>query len=175
MTEIDVESAGTKGRRAISGELLQILQQPVEALDISAGSYNAVKNANIATIAELATKSEADILGIVKFGQKSLNNINGALETYGLTLGSKFFDSASGRELHFREILALDAAHEVERERSLRAAALVPGMAPDLRSEIAYVFREAREQMAWPMPARVQEDLARRLKLARALDEYTKG
>lgn len=171
---IEIENPGSNTRRAVSGELLQLLQQPVDILGLSVGSYNSMLKRNIRTVAELATKSETEVLRIALFGQKTLNDVKEALAPHGLSLGSKFYDGSSGQGLDVREVLSADAGRQIEQERSSLAAAMVPQMNPELRAEIAYVFKQVAAEMAWPMPLKVQEDLTRRLRLARALDEYTK-
>ena len=175
MAEIDIESPASQGRRLVSGALLQTMQESIDVLDLNVRSYNAANRANIGKIAELAAKTEAELLADSNFGRKAVNNIKEALTPYGLTLGSKFYERQSGRELPVGEVLRIDPIPQIQAERSNAAAAMARDVNEQLRSEIAHVFRQAGEEAAWPMPEPVQRDLVRRLKLARALDEYTKG
>jgi hypothetical protein len=175
MIEIDIESPGTAGRRPVSGELLQTLQESIDVLELSVRPYNCAKNVNIGTIAGLAAKSEGELLAVKNFNRKALNEVREALLQKDLSLGSKFYERHSGRELQVAEVLRVDAAPQIEAERSKAAAVLAHEMNDQLRSEIAYVFKQAGIDLAWPMPTRVQDELSRRLKLARAVDEYTKG
>jgi DNA-directed RNA polymerase subunit alpha len=65
------------------------LNRSVEELDLSVRSYNCLKNAQIQTIADLVTRSEADMLKTKNFGRKSLNEIKEILSQMGLCLGMK--------------------------------------------------------------------------------------
>ena len=63
------------------------LAKSVEDLDLSARSYNCLRNANIRTVRELVQKTEAELLATKNFGQKSLTEIVDILAGMGLTLG----------------------------------------------------------------------------------------
>ena len=63
------------------------LAKSVEDLDLSARSYNCLRNANIQTVRELVQKTEAELLGTKNFGQKSLTEIVDILSGMGLSLG----------------------------------------------------------------------------------------
>src|SRR5436189_344305 len=65
------------------------LNKSVDELELSVRSYNCLKNANIRTIGELVTKSEAEMLKTKNFGRKSLNEIKEILQSMGLALGMK--------------------------------------------------------------------------------------
>jgi DNA-directed RNA polymerase subunit alpha len=65
------------------------LNKSVDELELSVRSYNCLKNANIRTIGELVTKSEAEMLKTKNFGRKSLNEIKEILQSMGLQLGMK--------------------------------------------------------------------------------------
>ena len=65
------------------------LNRSVEELDLSVRSYNCLKNAQIQSIADLVTRSEADMLKTKNFGRKSLNEIKEILAQMGLCLGMK--------------------------------------------------------------------------------------
>jgi DNA-directed RNA polymerase subunit alpha len=65
------------------------LNKSVEELELSVRSYNCLKNANIQTIGELVTKSEAEMLKTKNFGRKSLNEIKEILTNMGLGFGMK--------------------------------------------------------------------------------------
>src|SRR5436309_7195265 len=65
------------------------LNRSVDELDLSVRSYNCLKNANIRTIAELVTKTEAEMLKTKNFGRKSLTEIKELLSEMGLSLGMK--------------------------------------------------------------------------------------
>jgi DNA-directed RNA polymerase subunit alpha len=63
------------------------LAKSVEDLDLSARSYNCLRNANIQTVRELVQKTEAELLATKNFGQKSLTEIVDILSGMGLSLG----------------------------------------------------------------------------------------
>src|SRR6266481_1037376 len=55
--------------------VMEHLNKSVDELELSVRSYNCLKNANIRTIGELVTKTEAEMLKTKNFGRKSLNEI----------------------------------------------------------------------------------------------------
>lgn len=65
----------------------QLLNTPVEELELSVRSSNCLKNANIRTIGELTRKTEDDIAKTRNFGKKSLTEIKEKLLEWNLTLG----------------------------------------------------------------------------------------
>jgi len=65
----------------------QILNTPVEELELSVRSSNCLKNANIRTIGELTRKTEEDIAKTRNFGKKSLTEIKEKLLEWNLNLG----------------------------------------------------------------------------------------
>jgi DNA-directed RNA polymerase subunit alpha len=69
--------------------LAEHLNKSVDELELSVRSYNCLKNANIRTIGELVTKTEAEMLKTKNFGRKSLNEIKEILAGMGLSLGMK--------------------------------------------------------------------------------------
>jgi DNA-directed RNA polymerase subunit alpha len=70
-------------------KLNENLFRPVSELELSVRSANCLKHANIALIAELVQKTEAEMLKTKNFGRKSLNEIKAILEEMGLSLGMK--------------------------------------------------------------------------------------
>jgi DNA-directed RNA polymerase subunit alpha len=71
------------------------LDKSVEELELSVRSYNCLKNANIRTLRELVTKTEAEMLKTKNFGRKSLNEIKEILNGMGLSLGMRLDQPAS--------------------------------------------------------------------------------
>ena len=57
----------------------------IEELDLSIRSYNCLKRANIATVQELAEKSEEDMMKVKNLGKKSLKEIKEKLAELGLS------------------------------------------------------------------------------------------
>jgi DNA-directed RNA polymerase subunit alpha len=72
--------------------VIEHLNKSVDELELSVRSYNCLKNANIRTIGELVTKTEAEMLKTKNFGRKSLNEIKEILQSMGLSLGMKLDD-----------------------------------------------------------------------------------
>ncbi|UCF38076.1 MAG: DNA-directed RNA polymerase subunit alpha [Acidobacteriota bacterium] len=68
------------------------LNKSIEELELSVRSYNCLKNANIQTISELVTRTEAEMLKTKNFGRKSLNEIKEILADMGLSFGMKLDD-----------------------------------------------------------------------------------
>jgi len=68
---------------------------PIEDLDLTVRSYNCLKREGIHTVGELVGRSEADLLDIRNFGQKSIDEVK--IKLVGLGLGLK--DSPPGFEL----------------------------------------------------------------------------
>ena len=68
-------------------KIKEILNTPVEELELSVRSSNCLKNANIRTIGELTKKTEDDLAKTRNFGKKSLAEIKEKLQEWGLTLG----------------------------------------------------------------------------------------
>lgn len=67
--------------------LYEKLKLPVSELELSVRSANCLREANIKTLSELVTKTEAEILSYRNFGKKSLNEVAALLKTMGLSLG----------------------------------------------------------------------------------------
>lgn len=62
------------------------LNMPIEQLDLTVRSYNCLKREAIHTVGELLTRSEADLLDIRNFGQKSIDEVKAKLVSLGLAL-----------------------------------------------------------------------------------------
>src|SRR5713226_8553889 len=86
--EEQLETEEATGESAVE-RLNENLNRSVEELDLSVRSYNCLKNAQIQTIGDLVTRSEADMLKTKNFGRKSLNEIKEILAQMGLSLGMK--------------------------------------------------------------------------------------
>ena len=70
--------------------LRKLLNMSVNEIELSVRAANCLNNANIATVGELASKTEADMLKYRNFGKKSLTEIKDKLKELGLCLGYKF-------------------------------------------------------------------------------------
>ena len=64
----------------------KVLDMTIEDLDLSVRSFNCLKRANINTVADLAEKTEDDMMKVRNLGRKSLEEVKKKLEELGLTL-----------------------------------------------------------------------------------------
>ena len=64
----------------------KVLDMTIEDLDLSVRSFNCLKRANINTVADLAEKTEEDMMKVRNLGRKSLEEVKKKLEELGLTL-----------------------------------------------------------------------------------------
>ena len=71
-------------------KLRKLLNMSVNEIELSVRAANCLNNANISTVGELVSKTEADMLKYRNFGKKSLTEIKAKLVSLGLTLGYKF-------------------------------------------------------------------------------------
>jgi DNA-directed RNA polymerase subunit alpha len=81
------EAAGDEQSDEIEERVRQILNTPVEELELSVRSSNCLKNANIKTIGDLTRKTEDEITKTRNFGKKSLLEIKTKLAEWNLGLG----------------------------------------------------------------------------------------
>ena len=63
---------------------VKVLEMPIEELELSVRSYNCLKRAGIATVEDLANKSEADMMKVRNLGKKSLDEVINKLHSLGL-------------------------------------------------------------------------------------------
>lgn len=63
-----------------------VLNKPVSVLDLSVRARKALQILNIQTLGDLATRTEAELLGVKNFGTTSLVEIKNKLHEYGLSL-----------------------------------------------------------------------------------------
>ena len=82
----DVKSKDSDDRE----RLRKLLNMSVNEIELSVRAANCLNNANISTVGELASKTEADMLKYRNFGKKSLTEIKAKLVQMGLSLGYKF-------------------------------------------------------------------------------------
>ena len=68
-------------------KIAQLLDMPVEEMELSVRSSNCLKAAGIKHIRDLVTRTEADMLKYRNFGRKSLSELNDVLTGMGLSFG----------------------------------------------------------------------------------------
>ena len=83
----DTEIGHGEESNEISDRIRQILNTPVEELELSVRSVNCLKNAQIKNIGELTRKTEDEIAKTRNFGKKSLQEIKEKLQEWGFSLG----------------------------------------------------------------------------------------
>jgi DNA-directed RNA polymerase subunit alpha len=85
--ELNAEAEGVDiGPSAADAALAADLALPIEEMDLTVRSYNCLKREGIHTIGELVGRSEADLLDIRNFGQKSIDEVKGKLAGMSLAL-----------------------------------------------------------------------------------------
>ena len=87
----------------------QLLETPVEELELSVRSSNCLKNANIRTIGDLTSRTEEEIAKTRNFGKKSLQEIKEKLAEWNLDLGMSDYSA-------LKESLRLQEQKEEENE-----------------------------------------------------------
>ena len=75
-TQIMIEKEESKKER--------ILEKSIEELELSVRSFNCLKRAGIATVEDLANKSESDMMKVRNLGKKSLDEVTAKLHSLGL-------------------------------------------------------------------------------------------
>jgi hypothetical protein len=115
---------------------------------LTSSVVNSLHNANIFCVGQLVKKTEGELRELARIGNATVRKIKRMLADNGLQLA--------------------------ERRFLLTSFAPVSQAMPELHAEMTYVFRQAGyEAVEWPLPDAVQRDLSRRLRLARAHDEYS--
>ena len=84
------ESAGSKSLIVEKNETQRdkVLEMTIEELDLSVRSFNCLKRANINTVEELISKTEAEMIKVRNLGHKSLEEVIHKLAMMGLSLAS---------------------------------------------------------------------------------------
>jgi DNA-directed RNA polymerase subunit alpha len=82
-----VRPAAVRRAPTIAGDLPpEVVNKQVADIELSVRSRKALQRLNIASIGELAARTEDELLGCKNFGQTSLNEIKQILASFGLTL-----------------------------------------------------------------------------------------
>lgn len=91
--ELNVEAEGIEiGPSPVDAAMAADLALAIEDLELTVRSYNCLKREGIHTVGELVARSEADLMDIRNFGQKSIDEVRQKLGELGLNLK----DSAGG-------------------------------------------------------------------------------
>ena len=62
----------------------KVLEMAIEELELSVRSYNCLKRANIATVEDLISKSETEMMKVRNLGKKSFDEVTAKLHSLGL-------------------------------------------------------------------------------------------
>ena len=89
VAELEFEEAQAKAA-SDRDRLRHMLNMSVNEIELTVRAANCLNNANISTVGELVSKTEADMLKYRNFGKKSLTEIKEKLVSMGLGLGYKF-------------------------------------------------------------------------------------
>src|SRR5213596_1956473 len=85
--ELNVDAEGIDmGPSPTDAALAADLALPIEELTLTVRSYNCLKREGIHSVGELVSRSEADLLDIRNFGQKSIDEVKAKLHQMGLAL-----------------------------------------------------------------------------------------
>ncbi len=85
--ELNVEAEGIDiGPSPADTFMAEQMSTPIEQLDFTVRSYNCLKREGIHTIGELLGRSEADLMDIRNFGQKSIDEVKAKMVSLGMTL-----------------------------------------------------------------------------------------
>lgn len=80
-------SAAAAAAASVDDELIRKLQMPVTELELSVRASNCLESARIATVSELVTKTDNELLKVRSFGKTSLREVKKKLQDMGLDLG----------------------------------------------------------------------------------------
>src|SRR5207342_2614237 len=85
--ELNIDAEGIDiGPSPTDAALAADLALPIEELELTVRSYNCLKREGIHSVVELVGRSEADLLDIRNFGQKSIDEVKAKLHGMGLAL-----------------------------------------------------------------------------------------
>ena len=85
--ELNVDAEGIEiGPSPAEADHIAAFGLPIEEMDLTVRSYNCLKREGIHTVGELVSRTEADLLDIRNFGQKSIDEVKIKLAEMGLSL-----------------------------------------------------------------------------------------
>lgn len=83
----ELVSAEAAAAASVDEELIRKLNMPISELDLSVRASNCLESARINTVADLVSKSDADLLKVRSFGRTSLREVKKKLTEINLDLG----------------------------------------------------------------------------------------
>jgi DNA-directed RNA polymerase subunit alpha len=85
--ELNIDAEGIEiGPSPAEADHIAAFGLPIEEMDLTVRSYNCLKREGIHTVGELVSRTEADLLDIRNFGQKSIDEVKIKLAGMGLSL-----------------------------------------------------------------------------------------
>jgi DNA-directed RNA polymerase subunit alpha len=85
--ELNVEAEGIDiGPSPADTFMAEQMSMPIEQLDFTVRSYNCLKREGVHSVGELLGRSEADLMDIRNFGQKSIDEVKAKLHSMGMAL-----------------------------------------------------------------------------------------
>ena len=72
---------------SVDDELIRKLNMPIGELELSVRASNCLESAKVATVAQLVSRTEQDLLKVRSFGKTSLREVKRKLDDLGLSLG----------------------------------------------------------------------------------------
>lgn len=84
------EPASAPVQNAGNEKLNELLDQPVDLIELSSRSLNCLKSEDIKTVRDLVAKTEGQLKMVKNFGARSLDEVKAKLEEMNLHLGMKF-------------------------------------------------------------------------------------
>ena len=85
--ELNVEAEGIDiGPSPADTFMAEQMSMPIEQLDLTVRSYNCLKREGVHTVGEMLGRSEADLMDIRNFGQKSIDEVKAKLVSLGMSL-----------------------------------------------------------------------------------------
>jgi DNA-directed RNA polymerase subunit alpha len=92
----------------------RISEMPIEALDLSARTYNCLKRSQITKVGQILQMSEDELLSLRNFGQKSLQELREKLSEHGIPLGESAMGEGTGAAVEDEEDLTFEGEEEEE-------------------------------------------------------------
>ncbi len=83
----DVASETAAAAARVDEDLIRRLRMPVSELDLSVRASNCLESAEVTSVADLVTRTEADLLKVRSFGKTSMREVKRKLQDLGLDLG----------------------------------------------------------------------------------------
>ncbi len=83
----EVASEDATAAARVDEDLIRKLRMPINELDLSVRANNCLESAEVATVVELVSRTEQDLLKVRSFGKTSMREVKRKLEDLGLELG----------------------------------------------------------------------------------------